>query len=176
LLQAVTVPDGTTDITTWARRTGQDAARLQRLNPAFVGGRITRTDGKPARLLAVARESQPAAATIAAGAVDVTATDSSASVALAEAISLPPTPEPAGSQATMMTMPSSPPIVEPTTRHHTVVRGDSPWKIAARYGIRVADLLQRNGLDPTSVLKPGNVLLIDAELVAGNVGQAPGTP
>jgi membrane-bound lytic murein transglycosylase D len=127
-------------------------------------------------LLAVATESQPAAATIAAGAVDVTATDSSASVALAEAISLPPTPEPAGRHATMTTMPSSPPIVEPTTRHHTVVRGDSPWKIAARYGIRVADLLQRNGLDPTSVLKPGNVLLIDAELVAGNVGQAPGTP
>ena len=176
LLQAVTVPDGTTDITTWARRTGQDAARLQRLNPAFVGGRITRADGKPARLLAVATESQPAAATIAAGAVDVSATDSPASIALAEAISLPPTPEPAGRHATRTTMPSSPPIVEPTTRHHTVVRGDSPWKIAARYGIRVADLLQRNGLDPTSVLKPGNVLLIDAELVAGNVGQAPGTP
>ena len=176
LLQAVTVPDGTADITTWARRTGQDAARLQRLNPAFVGGRITRADGKPARLLAVATESQPAAATIAAGAVDVSATDSPASVALAEAISLPPTPEPAGRHATRTTMPSSPPIVEPTTRHHTVVRGDSPWKIAARYGIRVADLLQRNGLDPTSVLKPGNVLLIDAELVAGNVGQAPGTP
>jgi membrane-bound lytic murein transglycosylase D len=176
LLQAVTVPDGTTDITTWARRTGQDAARLQRLNPAFVGGRITRADGKPARLLAVATESQPAAATIAAGAEDVTATDSSASVALAEAISLPPTPEPAGRHATRTTMPSSPPIVEPTTRHHTVVRGDSPWKIAARYGIRVADLLQRNGLDPTSVLKPGKVLLIDAELVAGNVGQAAGTP
>ena len=174
LLQAVTVPDGTTDITTWARRTGQDAARLQRLNPAFVGGRITRADGKPARLLAVATESQPAAATIAAGAVDVTAADSSASVALAEAISLPPTPEPAGRNAT--TIPSSPPIVEPTTRHHTVVRGDSPWKIAARYGIRVADLFQRNGLDPKSVLKPGKVLLIDAELVAGNVGQAAGTP
>jgi membrane-bound lytic murein transglycosylase D len=176
LLQAVTVPDGTTDITTWARRTGQDAARLQRLNPAFVGGRITRADGKPARLLAVATESQPAAATIAAGAVDVSATDSPASIALAEAISLPPTPEPAGRHATRTTMPSSPPIVEPTTRHHTVVRGDSPWKIAARYGIRVADLLQRNGLDPTSVLKPGKVLLIDAELVAGNVGQAAGTP
>lgn len=176
LLQAVTVPDGTTDITAWARQTGQDAARLQRLNPAFVGGRITRAEGKPARLLAVATESQPAAASTAAGAVDIPATDSSASLAPAEAASLPPTPEPAGNTTTTTSLPSSPPIAEPTARHHTVVHGDSPWKIAARYGIRVADLLQRNGLDPESVLKPGKVLLIDTELVAGNVGQAAGPP
>jgi membrane-bound lytic murein transglycosylase D len=176
LLQAVTVPDGTTDITAWARRTGQDAARLQRLNPAFVGGRITRAEGRPARLLAVATESQPAAASTAAGAVDIPATDSSASLAPAEAASLPPAPEPAGNTTTTTSLPSSLPIAEPTARHHTVVRGDNPWKIAARYGIRVADLLQRNGLDPESVLKPGKVLLIDTELVAGNVGQAAGPP
>jgi membrane-bound lytic murein transglycosylase D len=176
LLQAVTVPDGTTDITAWARRTGQDAARLQRLNPAFVGGRITRAEGRPARLLAVATESQPAAASTAAGAVDIPATDSSASLAPVEAASLPPAPEPAGNTTTTTSLPSSLPIAEPTARHHTVVRGDNPWKIAARYGIRVADLLQRNGLDPESVLKPGKVLLIDTELVAGNVGQAAGPP
>jgi membrane-bound lytic murein transglycosylase D len=172
LLQAVTVPDGTTDIAAWARRTGQDAARLQRLNPAFVGGRITRGDGKPARLLAVATggQAQPAATPIAAGAVDAPGADS-------EAISLPSTSEAmnnATASATSST--SSQPVAEPTSRHHTVVRGDSPWKIAARYGIRVADLLQRNGLDAKSVLKPGRVLVIDAELVAGSVGQAAGTP
>jgi membrane-bound lytic murein transglycosylase D len=176
LLQAVTVPDGTTDIAAWARRTGQDAARLQRLNPAFVGGRITREDGKPARLLAVATggQAQTSATPIAAGAVDAPRADS---VALAEVVSLPPTPEAldnATASATSST--SSQPVAEPTSRHHTVVRGDSPWKIAARYGIRVADLLQRNGLDPKSVLKPGKVLVIDAELVAGSVGQAAGTP
>jgi membrane-bound lytic murein transglycosylase D len=172
LLQAVTVPDGTTDIAAWAKRTGQDAAQVQRLNPAFVGGRITRSDGKPARLLAVPTGSQPAVPPIASGAVDVPSTDSSAS---AEVISLPPSPEPAGAASTAV-LPSSQPVAEPTARHHTVVRGDSPWKIAARYGIRVADLLQRNGLDPKSVLKPGKVLLIDTELVAGSVGQAAGTP
>jgi membrane-bound lytic murein transglycosylase D len=176
LLQAITVPEGTTDIAAWARRTGQDAARLQRLNPAFVGGRITRADGKPARLLAVAIDSKPAATPIASGAVDVPAADPSTSLALAEVVSLP-SPKPAGNAAEpALPAASLQPITEPTTRHHTVVRGDSPWKIAARYGIRVADLLQRNGLDPKSVLKPGKVLLIDAELVAGSVGQAAGTP
>ena len=174
LLQAVTVPEGTTDIAAWARRTGQDAARLQRLNPAFVGGRITPGSGKPARLLAVATGDQPAATPIAAGAVDAPGHDS---VALAEVVSLPSTSEAttsATAPATSST--SSQPVTEPTSRHHTVIRGDSPWKIAARYGIRVADLLQRNGLDRNSVLKPGKVLLIDAELVAGSVGQAAGTP
>jgi membrane-bound lytic murein transglycosylase D len=177
LLQAVTMPEGTTDIAAWARRTGQDAARLQRLNPAFVNGRITRADGKPARLLAVATASQPAESPIASGAVDVPAADSSASLAFAEVVSLPSTPESVASKTTpTAALPSSQPIAERTARHHTVVSGDSPWKIAARYGIRVADLLQRNGLDPKSVLKPGKVLLIDAELVAGSVGQASGTP
>lgn len=177
LLQAVTVPDGMTDIAAWAKRTGQDAAQVQRLNPAFVSGRITRADGKPARLLAVGTGSQPAVAPIASGAIDVPSVDSPASPARAEVISLPPTPEPAGgATASTAVLPSSQPVAEPTARHHTVVRGDSPWKIAARYGIRVADLLQRNGLDPKSVLKPGKVLLIDTELVAGSVGQAAGTP
>jgi membrane-bound lytic murein transglycosylase D len=177
LLQAVTVPEGTTDIAAWARKTGQDAARLQRLNPAFVGGRITRADGKPARLLAVATDSQSAATPVASGAVDLPASEASASLARAEVVSLPTASEPVGNAPVSTTSPPSPqPIAEPTARHHTVVRGDSPWKIAARYGIRVADLLQRNGLDPKSALKPGKVLLIDAELVAGSVGQAAGTP
>ena len=179
LLQAVTVPDGTTDIAAWARRTGQDAARLQRLNPAFVGGRITRADGKPARLLAVAASALPALTPIAKGGVDGPSIDSS--VALAEAILLPTASE-ATSNATVpdiaSTTSASPaqPVVEPTARRHTVVRGDSPWRIAARYGVHVADLLQRNGLNAQSVLTPGKVLLVDSELVAGDVGQAAGTP
>ena len=62
-------------------------------------------------------------------------------------------------------------------RRHTVVRGDSPWKIASRYGIPVADLQQQNGLSETSVLRPGKVLLIDAGIVAGDVPPAAaGTP
>jgi LysM repeat protein len=57
------------------------------------------------------------------------------------------------------------------------VRGDSPWKIAARYDIRVADLLERNDLKPKAVLRPGTVLLIDAELAKGEPPPAAaGTP
>lgn len=180
LLQAVTVPEGTADIATWARRNGQDAAQLQRLNPAFAGGRITRAEGKPARLLAVAANLPSSApGSIASGAADVPAIAASALITPAEAIS--PT---VASEMTLDTsapevvssMPASSPAAStPAVRRHTVARGDSPWKIAGRYGVRVADLLQRNGLGPQSVLKPGKVLLIDAELVGGDVGEAAGT-
>jgi LysM repeat protein len=57
------------------------------------------------------------------------------------------------------------------------VRGDSAWKIANRYDIRIADLRQRNGLEEASVLRPGKILLIDAEITAGDVPHsAAGTP
>ncbi|QWP79495.1 LysM peptidoglycan-binding domain-containing protein [Lysobacter sp. K5869] len=47
-------------------------------------------------------------------------------------------------------------------RKHAVGRGENPWTIAKRYGVRAADLLKLNGLDAKAVLKPGQVLLIDA--------------
>lgn len=47
-------------------------------------------------------------------------------------------------------------------RKHTVGRGENPWTIAKRYGVRAADLLKRNGLAANAVLKPGQALLIDA--------------
>jgi membrane-bound lytic murein transglycosylase D len=47
------------------------------------------------------------------------------------------------------------------SRTHTVVRGDSPWSIARRYGLRTQELLTRNALDAGSVLRPGMELLID---------------
>ena len=49
-------------------------------------------------------------------------------------------------------------------RRHTVARGDNAWTLARRYGIRVADLLQRNELATGSVLTPGKVLQIDPAL------------
>jgi membrane-bound lytic murein transglycosylase D len=42
-----------------------------------------------------------------------------------------------------------------------VAPGDSPWRIARRYGISVAQLLARNSLDARSVLRPGTVLALD---------------
>ena len=47
-------------------------------------------------------------------------------------------------------------------RRHVVARGDNASTIARRYGIRVRELLERNGLDARSVLQPGVELHIDA--------------
>lgn len=189
-LQAVAVPEGTVDIASWARRNGQDAAQLQRLNPAFVGGRITRADGKPARLLAVARDAAPGfdSSSVASGATDTAGASSATPLATADGAAAPldaadtpatnPPPALASADASASTArPSTSSPSDSATRRHTVVRGDSPWKIAARYGIRVADLLERNGLQPDSVLRPGKVLRIDAELAVGEPPAATaGTP
>jgi len=47
-----------------------------------------------------------------------------------------------------------------------VARGDNASTIARRYRVRLADLLQRNGLAGSSVLRPGRVLVIDGGLPA----------
>lgn len=170
VLTAVTLPDGVTDIASWARRNGQDASRVARLNPAFSGGKATRAAGHPARLLAFGNGG---AATTAAGAVDDPVAASTAeNLAISEAPTDPSAkdtadkPEPSASTEAA------------AVRRHTVVRGDNLSRIAARYGVRVADLLQRNGLHARSVLKPGKELLIDGESpTAGEVPRAAaGTP
>lgn len=187
LLEPVTLPDGVADVADWARRNGQDAATLQRLNPVFAGGRIATADGKPARLLAVAINDSPRD-TASTGAADTPTTIAGEKLPLAEP-GAPPSatayrdvvaagPAQPGSdsmQAPIATDPTPPQAT--AARRHTVTRGDSPWKIAAHYGIRVADLLQRNGLGAKSVLRPGEVLLIDAEFARGDLPQtAAGTP
>lgn len=48
-----------------------------------------------------------------------------------------------------------------SARTHIVQRGESASRIAKRYGIRTADLLQRNGMDARSVLRVGATLRID---------------
>ena len=145
-LQAVTVPDDVADIAAWARRSGQDAAQLQRLNPVFVGGRIGQAGGTRAPLLAV-----PAGAL---GAVDGDPAQATSAVA-----------QPAAAREQPASTENTAAGDEP--RRHTVARGDNAWTIAKRYGIRVADLLQRNGLGANAVLKPGQALLIDAAPAAG---------
>ncbi|MDR7098154.1 membrane-bound lytic murein transglycosylase D [Lysobacter niabensis] len=172
-LQTVTLPEGVTDIAGWARRNGQDAAQLQRLNPAFAGGRITRADGKPARLLAVAAAGPESSAS---GAVDVTAStplamaaDSSApGTALAD-VAVPIGATDSSPSHAKQTDTPAPPAPQSSARRHTVLRGENASKIAARYGLRAGVLLERNGLDAASVLRPGTVLLIDAGATAGDV-------
>lgn len=54
-----------------------------------------------------------------------------------------------------------PPAPPAGGRTHVVKRGDSASRIARRYGIGTAELLRRNGLQATSVLRVGATLRID---------------
>ncbi|RDZ27909.1 lytic transglycosylase domain-containing protein [Lysobacter silvisoli] len=152
-LQAVTVPDDVADLAAWSRRSGHDAAQLQRLNPVFAGGRIGRAGGARAPVLGL-----PATAV---GAVDGGATETTA-------VAAAPLDSAAGAAAAVTTSgdASAATAAGAEPRRHTVARGDNAWTIARRYGVRVADLLQRNGLAANAVLKPGQALLIDAPAVA----------
>ena len=140
-LQAIALPADARNIDDWAARYGQDAKQLRRLNPAFVDGRIGNVGNDSLQLLALTlpardpTEPAPAAASAAT-------TASTAAVAGNDASD-------AGASA-----------ADP--RQHTVVRGDSAWTIAKRHGVRVGELLERNGLAADSVLRPGMVLQIDA--------------
>lgn len=128
-LTAIAVPEGIRDLDTLASRHETDAARLKRLNPAHVDGRLARI-GQPVTLLVPQAAAAPP-------------------VFMAEA---PPEVEitpPAGDADTV------------ARRTHTVARGESPWSIAKRYGLRTQELLTRNALDTRSVLRPGMELLID---------------
>ena len=100
----------------------------------FADGRISSTGASPARLLAVAPDT--AAPTVADAAVATTQP-----VAGAEGAT--------SSDAT---------AASPEPRRHTVARGESAWKIAKRYGIGVAELMQRNGLAAKAVLRPGQAI------------------
>lgn len=69
---------------------------------------------------------------------------------------------PASSDSGARPNPSDTPQVD----WHTVVSGDSPGKIAQRYGIPVADFLKWNNLTEKSVIRPGEKYRV----------QPPGTP
>jgi len=43
---------------------------------------------------------------------------------------------------------------------HKVQRGDSLWKIAMRYNVRVKDLMAWNNLNPKSILRPGDRIIV----------------
>lgn len=152
-LEAVQVPADVDSIGEWAARTDQNAAQLLRLNPAFRDGRIARAGGKRAPLLAVAKPAIGSPGPVAAEvAVAEGALPSSAAGAA----------EGAAADAPLARASADADTDARSVRRHTVGRGDNAWSIAKRYRIRVADLLQRNGLSPKAVLKPGQALLIDA--------------
>ena len=70
-------------------------------------------------------------------------------------------------------------VPEAPTRYQ-VRSGDSLWRIATRYRIKVADIAQWNQLDPGDVLKPGQVLLLQSgsglASASNNTGEQPSQP
>ncbi|MDH5832936.1 transglycosylase SLT domain-containing protein [Luteimonas kalidii] len=153
VLTAAEVPVQLASLDGIARRHGADATQLRRLNPVYADGRIARAGSDRARVLLPARQAQallaahpaaPAAAPAQAPARALAADDLSDAMADASA------------------------HLEPAPRTHVVARGESAWRIAGRYGVELAELLGRNGLDARGVLRPGMVLQIDP------VGPAPG--
>jgi len=141
VLSAELLPADAGSLDRWSRDHGLDAGRVRRLNPAFVDGRIVRTD----RAMRVLVPTAPAL-----GAVASTGQESSAQEVGIETATNPAAPAAdAGAAA------------NPST--HVVSRGESAWKIAHRYQLDLAQLLARNGLDTHSRLRPGMVLKLGAD-------------
>jgi len=141
VLTMAEVPTAIRSLDALARRHGADPVQLRRLNPVFADGRLARPGGRARVLLPAA----PAASLLAAH---------------------PPAPAPVPRLAEddfSDAMADASAHVEAMPRHHVVVRGDSPWRIANRYDVRLDELLERNGLDAGAVLRPGMVLAIDGE-------------
>lgn len=140
ILAAVPIPPGTGTLDRYAQRTGADPARLRRLNPAFANSLAhAPRDGM---LLVPAGNMPPPS--VAANT---------------------PAPSPLATSGGFLNQAPVDDIAPPTPsgRAHTVARGESPWVIARRYGIRVDELLERNQLVAASVLRPGMRLRIDAD-------------
>lgn len=62
-----------------------------------------------------------------------------------------------------------------TTTSHTVVAGEGLFQIANHYGVSLDALLAANGLSATSVIVPGQQLIIPPEGSTVSGGSAPGT-
>ena len=147
VLQPVTLPTDTRELDRWAASHGRDAGVVERLNPAFAGGHVARSQ-RPLQVLAPV------------GVAEIADASATSSEVAAVAGAAPPT---------VQQKPSPPPAVaaavEPRPRRtHTVSRGESLWTIARRYKLQVADLLSRNALAPRAILRPGMVLRLDGDL------------
>ena len=64
ILQAIAAPPGTTSLRAWSATNGWDVAQMRRLNPAFAGGRVAASAGRP-DILAPAIRNAPATETVA---------------------------------------------------------------------------------------------------------------
>lgn len=143
-LTAITMPSGVRQVDHWATSSGQDPALLRRLNPVLAGAR----PGSGAMQLLVV------------------STPSNATRMLPNAGSDSSLERIMRNDAAPGDSPTTPQSLPPDVlRRHTVLQGDNVSTIAHRYGVRIAEVLERNGLTRRSVLHPGRVLNIDATIL-----------
>ena len=145
-----TLPAGAASLEHWANRNGVDAAALKRINPAFTDGRIA-ASRQNMQVLAPVR-ARPASSAIAATPAVIGA-DTAETTTLADASML------VDDSADVVAARRHPAAL----RSHTVVRGDSIWRVARHYGLSTQELMSRNRLTTSSALHPGKVLKIDIE-------------
>ena len=150
MLVPESLPAGTTSLDAWARQRALDPGKVRRINPAFSGGRIAKGHRPMQVLVPLAPGTAPADQAQPEARVSTLAD-------AADAVVIAPTATDAVPVDT-----ASP----PSARAHTVQRGDSIWRLAKRYGVGRAELLERNGLSAADVLRPGAVLQIDAPVAA----------
>jgi membrane-bound lytic murein transglycosylase D len=152
ILAPQALPAGTTSLDAWARRHDLDPAKVRRINPAFAGGRVAKGGARQVLVPLAQADARVADQARLASRV-TTLADASDAIVIN-----PPAAEPESGAA-------SP---RPSPRAHTVQRGDSIWRLAKRYGVGRAELLERNGLSADDVLQPGMVLVIDAPATAAD--------
>lgn len=142
VLTDLTVPAGN-HLDAWASRNGLDVEALRRMNPAFGSNRLAvdrkvlapdPNEANNDRFMTGWRE--PAAVET-----------------LAE---VPTSSKPTQAMTAVAHLKAA-----PSSRSHTVRRGDTINAIARRYGVTGSQLLKRNGLNARSLLHPGMTLAIE---------------
>jgi len=172
VLKPATLPAGTVNLDNWARKHRLDPARVKQINPAFAGGQVTRGK-RPAQVLAPMPVPATAPVTTladAANAIIIEPATAAASTMAANTMTTSPAAVAAPTDA------GAEPVSAITPRTHVVQRGDSIWRLAERYDVRRADLLERNGLSASDVLRPGMELVIDPALDGASAQAAGNTP
>jgi len=141
VLAAATLPSGTNSLDAWSNRENVDAGLVRRMNPAFPEGRIGSGGGARRVLAPIGRSvGMPAMGAVTTG-----------------------SPDPANATMPVLVAAAQDETADPETAiasSHTVTRGESAWVIAHRYGLTSTQLLERNGLNTRSVLRPGMVLTL----------------
>ncbi len=86
----------------------------------------------------------------------------------------PATPKPA-TPVPSAPAPSTPAPSAPAAGAHTVAKGDSMWAIAQKHGVSLASLLSANGMSGSSIIYPGQKILIPGTASSGSGGSTGST-